>query len=781
MSSFSETALNKVDESAATDEHDHASVIRRSEEKPVESNVRSLAALTGLYMVKEAYDFFEELQADLSSIKIQGEDFDKLWCTLDWQRYIIALWVKQIIKRRVSGRRWPAIKESWEVIIQATVTLNLRYASPSSTYQRPTSAAHPQSIAFDKVPYAKKFVKNPFDSYHADDEVKLMESIIQATEKDACNTPLFHEKTFTGWIESAMDDLATTHSAVEIQEQRRSGAEPGEFGAFTEVLDKQIKGLIALLTTEEREEVYMALDRALRAALEYDNLLFSDVRAKIRYLQFYKSLIAAWPFSNKASTTRVKTVLQSRVQETFEQLITHSFHSYDLSKPECFPYTVENLQDILALGANIRGKLMNRRNCSLFAAATANDYPLFKALVHAGAPYTWYLTYKSFPLQAAARSGNLDIVAFLLDKYQYWFRLKINYADEWGLTALHEAAKNCHESVIEFLLNHPGIDVNLRDCHGHTPFLLAVLSDADPSKKYAAMKAFLRSKRVDFNAKGFWGMDKSKSNALHMAATRNDDTLKIIVRHVRGINDRDRNGNTPLHHAVISHSKQNLDILLSHGADPTISNEDGYTPLLLACSWHHLESMELLLSLPESLKHQCYEPMERRRSRCQPTFTHCSPVAFVLDDYRSASQEDRAHMVLALRIILTVKPDLEMRNDIGQSVLNYVIHQVDECALLDLLQAGADVNTQDVYGRTPLHGLIGAWCPFPEKVKMLLEWGADIFLEDEDGETAVTSGTYGGMRPMELLEVIKNHIREKAKEQQQKNLQIREKQSECDP
>ena len=756
MSSSREVAPNTIDGMAATERYDYTSVIRRCRDEP-ESHITSLTTLAGRSMIKEAHAFFEELQADLSSIKIQGDDVDELWCTLDCQRYILPLWVQQMKKRsRVSQRRWIEIKESWEVIIQMTLSLNRNYASPSSIHQRPTYTAGTQSVTFGKVLYG-----NREDSLLTEEEMIVMESVLQATEREARTSTLLHERAFTGLIESALDDFSTTHSSIESQEQENSDIESSEFVGFIEALRKQIKILIALSPAEEQEEIYMALDRALRTAL-----LKSNVGECIRQLQLYHSVISAWPLNNDTLAVGIECIFHERVQEHFDRLISHP---YDSAMPQYFPFPLKELEDILALGANIRGEIQGRQDCSLWRAASSNNWQFFKALVHAGAPYTMEPRLQRSPLHAAAGTGNLDIIAFLLNSEECRHQININHHDIDDRTALHVAAEKCNEGVIKILLQQPGIDANPTVFGTYTPFLFAVEADAEPSKKYASIKTFLRSKRVDFNVR-----TSTMANALHLAARSRDVTLKIIVRHVKGINDQDWNGKTPLHHAVESNSKPNIDILLSHGADPTVSDGMGFTPLLLACRERYLGPMKLLLGLPESLKNQCPEPSRGFRTFCQPK--HCSPVTLVLRDYEGAGKRRCAHVGLALGIILAAKPDLEMRNDTGQSVLNNVIATIDKSALLKLLQAGADVNSQDNDGKTPLRRLVRRdWFPSLEKVELLLEWGAEIGLKDKDGEDAVTADR--ASRQTKLLNIIEKHTRKKAKVQEQNNLRVLAKQT----
>jgi ankyrin repeat protein len=72
-----------------------------------------------------------------------------------------------------------------------------------------------------------------------------------------------------------------------------------------------------------------------------------------------------------------------------------------------------------------------------------------------------------------------------------------------------------------------------------------------------------------------------------------------------------------------------------------------------------------------------------------------------------------------------------------------------------LLEHGADPNTQDEYGDTPLH-----WAAFGdnvEVVKLLLEYGADPTVKDKDGRTPLDLARVKGRR--EVVSVIEEWLR----------------------
>ncbi|WP_233005299.1 M48 family metalloprotease [Exiguobacterium aurantiacum] len=73
-----------------------------------------------------------------------------------------------------------------------------------------------------------------------------------------------------------------------------------------------------------------------------------------------------------------------------------------------------------------------------------------------------------------------------------------------------------------------------------------------------------------------------------------------------------------------------------------------------------------------------------------------------------------------------------------------------------LLADGADVNTQDLYGDTPLHNLLYGEGADIDTVELLLESGADVSLENEDGMTPAELAADSG-QPTGIIELIKSY------------------------
>ena len=94
---------------------------------------------------------------------------------------------------------------------------------------------------------------------------------------------------------------------------------------------------------------------------------------------------------------------------------------------------------------------------------------------------------------ATVQSGDAKKVAELMRQDSGF---NVNEEDEnYGWTFLHHACKADHRSlVIPLLLAHPGIDVNVKDGYGRTPFYFACLDGTT-----SCVREMLKDSRVKVN------------------------------------------------------------------------------------------------------------------------------------------------------------------------------------------------------------------------------------------------------------------------------------------
>ena len=162
--------------------------------------------------------------------------------------------------------------------------------------------------------------------------------------------------------------------------------------------------------------------------------------------------------------------------------------------------------------------------------------------------------------------------------------------------------------------------------------------------------------------------------------------LRLLLEKGANPNDAPAGTQPMVHVASMLPDPEYIQLLLNHSGNPDCADKTGMTPLMAACMWHNEEVIRLLIQ-----RH----PNVNRRDKTGET---------------------------ALQYLTTGAPRFGKPTRFS--------------ALLDLLLAnGADINTRDGEGRTPLmkaadNGLLDA-------VRVLLARGAKVNLRNVKGETAL--------------------------------------------
>jgi ankyrin repeat protein len=94
--------------------------------------------------------------------------------------------------------------------------------------------------------------------------------------------------------------------------------------------------------------------------------------------------------------------------------------------------------------------------------------------------------------------------------------------------------------------------------------------------------------------------------------------------------------------------------------------------------------------------------------------------------------------------ILAAKTNLELKDKNGRTALHYAVDMNATTIMQTLLAAGADVNSQDRRGETPLMLALGAWDMDMEGINALLACSPDFEIEDEWKYTALTHAIRSG-------------------------------------
>lgn len=203
----------------------------------------------------------------------------------------------------------------------------------------------------------------------------------------------------------------------------------------------------------------------------------------------------------------------------------------------------------------------------LYLAALKSNVAVFKLLLVSDANIKAVSLHGSSVLQAACKGGDVEIVAELLRR-----GASVTHKDDFGLTALHTAARaNLSAATSKLLLVH-GADVDARDDDGATPLYLAA------SMGHADVVQLLLDRGASIDAK-----DDEWVTALHVAAKEGHDwVVEVLIKGGANVNARTDGGVTPLHMAVKSGSVKVCEVLRLNRADLRAQSDDGETPLHIA-------------------------------------------------------------------------------------------------------------------------------------------------------------------------------------------------------
>jgi ankyrin repeat protein len=181
-------------------------------------------------------------------------------------------------------------------------------------------------------------------------------------------------------------------------------------------------------------------------------------------------------------------------------------------------------------------------------------------------------------------------------------------------------------------------------------------------------------------------------------------------------------------------------LLVDAGARPDLADADGCTALMAAALNGRTESARILIDARAQLDHTLYDPTDGGWSALMLACASCHvPVARALIDARADLElEDPSTGRTALALSMDDGYCLESCSYALGSVCSVRRWCAHEMVRL-LIDAGAQLEHSDKYGRTPLHVAYGSsWSRAPvggvdECTRLLLEAGANVQATDAQG------------------------------------------------
>ncbi|XP_023319187.1 serine/threonine-protein phosphatase 6 regulatory ankyrin repeat subunit C-like [Trichogramma pretiosum] len=350
---------------------------------------------------------------------------------------------------------------------------------------------------------------------------------------------------------------------------------------------------------------------------------------------------------------------------------------------------------------------------------------------------------ESFYLNRNYRAEQLEIVQELMRRDANWYS-----ANTEGSTPLHVVCNRCsdYDDLASTLLReisdrhppvHQSVIINNQDNEGNSPLHLAL------SRGHANLAVSLLTSGANPNL-----ANDSGRTPLHVVCNRPDRDLARIflnaseaVNPALQVNVQDRLGNTPLHLAAECGNARAIETLLIRGARPNLANRHGLTTLHVICKRDHDDETLLMKFVQEIIKN------ER------------GPVQI---DARDNLGETPLHVAVSLghkkliNLLLRYGADPNSTNVVGSTPLHIICkrqHDYD-----DVIEVFFNVNkyrnqlvlvdTVDNLGRTPLQWAVANL--FPHAVHELLIRGADLSIfvfPDESYFAERLESRYNGISP----------------------------------
>lgn len=348
------------------------------------------------------------------------------------------------------------------------------------------------------------------------------------------------------------------------------------------------------------------------------------------------------------------------------------------------------LLSLIAVYSGCMKQQETQKDIDLRQAVRSGDTPEVARLLAAGANIHAKDNNGNTPLHIAALRGECAEIELLIQN-----GARLGAKDNGGNTPLHEAAMNRRMGAAKLLITE-GANVNAKNKGGKNPIYSAAEGGSLELVKFLAANG---SK-----------IPKKGLNPLHAAVGGHflpfQNTEKRRMALVRFFLDRGVDVNskcntiagaetTVLHAAAMSARKAVVELLIEKGAQVSARGKGGKTPLLSAAQAGNKEAAEALIKNGANVN---------AKTNLQRTALH---YAVQMNNFVSyANGEDRIEFV---ELLLAHGADVNAANGSSYTPLHCAVawgwpNPPEYKAIIQaLLVKGANPDTKDRYGRTPLH------------------------------------------------------------------------------
>lgn len=274
------------------------------------------------------------------------------------------------------------------------------------------------------------------------------------------------------------------------------------------------------------------------------------------------------------------------------------------------------------------------------------------------------------PLHIAAIQGHTGVVDYIVhQKTSLKMSDILGAQDISGATPLHEAVRYGQLDSVNILLDN-GANVNAPDSIGKTPVLLIISGDS----QYKIYETLVKH-GADVTHKDMYG-----DTVFHVGTMANvsEEILALLKNAGALVNERNKQGVTPLSLAVENHNKPHVLFYMRNKADIHAEDMDGNSPLTKALADPSIDMLKLLVTKDNVL---------------QADTQGNTPLHVAI---KRDAQLDY------IKYLVSVGADVNARNHNGDSVLYLTVLKNRKAAGELFISKGADIFATNTQNNSPL-------------------------------------------------------------------------------